>query len=100
MEVDQIWAFGAQLAITLSLSVGWLFVCRMLRNSFIRIRVTLAYLIAGAVALLTCILYGDGPTWAGLVASLLVMAFLYLRWKRSLTMQSLNTGTIIGFELT
>ena len=100
MEVGQIWAFGVQLAITLSLSVGWLVFCRILRSLRLTIRVTLAYLIAAAAALLTWVLYADGPTWSGLVASLLVMAFLYLRWKRSLTMQSLNTGTIIGFELT
>lgn len=100
MEVGQIWAFGMQLAITLLLSVGWLVFCRMLRSIRVRIGVTLAYLIAAATALLTCILYNGGPTWHGFVASLLVMAFLYLRWKRSLTMQSLHAGTIIGFELT
>jgi CHASE2 domain-containing sensor protein len=100
MEVGQIWAFGTQLAVTLSASVGWLIICRLLHNTRARIRVTLAYLIAAAVALLTCMLYADSPTWSGFVASLLVMGFLYVRWKRSLTRQSLNTGTIIGFELT
>ena len=99
MEVGQIWAFGIQLAVTLSLSVGWLVVCRMLRNIHVRIGVTPAYLIAAATALLTCILYNGGPTWYGFVASLLVMAFLYLRWRRSLKMQCLHAGTIIGFEL-
>lgn len=100
MEVGQIWAFGIQLVVTLSLSIGWLVFCRILRSVRVRIGVTLAYLIAAAAALLTCILYIGGPTWYGLVASLLVMAFLYLRWRRSLIMQSLHAGTIIGFELT
>lgn len=100
MEVGQIWAFGAQLVITLSLSVGWLIICRMLRSIRVKIRVTFAYLVAAALALLTCLLYAGGPTWTGIIASLLVMTFLYLRWKRSLTMQSLDTDTIIGFELT
>ena len=100
MEVGQIWAFGVQLAVTLALSVGWLLFCRILRSIRVRIRVTFAYLLAAAVALLACVLYAGGPTWSGSVASLLVMTFLYVRWKRLLTMQSLEADTIIGFELT
>ncbi|OGB27751.1 MAG: hypothetical protein A3I66_07790 [Burkholderiales bacterium RIFCSPLOWO2_02_FULL_57_36] len=100
MEGSQLWAFAAQFVVTLSLSIGWLIICRILRSMRVGIRVTLAYSIAGALALLGGLFSPDGPTLSGFVASLLVMAILYLRWKRSLKMQSLDARTIIGFELT
>jgi uncharacterized membrane protein YciS (DUF1049 family) len=98
MEGSQVWAFAAQFVVTLSLSIGWLIICRMLRSVRVRIRVTLAYLVAAAVALLACLLFSGGPTLSGFVASLLVMALLYLRGKRSLTKQSLDADTIIDFD--
>lgn len=100
MEVGQIWAFAIQFAVTLSLSIGWLIICRILRSIRLRIGVTLAYFGAGTIASLCFILSPDGPTLSGAIASLLVMALLYFRWKRTLKKQCLNAGTIIGFELT
>lgn len=100
MEVGQIWTFGIQLAVTLLLSVGWLVFCRMLRSIRVKIGVTLSYLIAAAIALLGFLLATSGPTLYGFIASLVVIAILYVRWKRSLKKQCLDAGTIIGFELT
>jgi uncharacterized membrane protein YciS (DUF1049 family) len=100
MEDGQLWAFAAQFVVTLSISVGWLIIARALRSLRLKIGVTFAYLVAAALALLACMLPSDVPTWSGLVASSLVMTLMYLRWKRSLKMQSLETGTIVGFELT
>lgn len=96
MEGGQIGAFAAQFAVMLSLSIGWLIICRVLRGLRMKIHVTFAYLVAAAIALAACLL--SGPTWFGAAASLLVMLLLYLRWKRSLKMQSLDANTIIGFD--
>jgi hypothetical protein len=100
MEDGQLWAFAVQFIVTLSLSIGWLFICRMLRNFRVKIGVTFAYLVAAAAAVLACLLPSDAPTWSGLLASLLVLSLLYLRWKRALKKQCLEGGTIVGFELT
>ena len=100
MEDGLIWAFATQFIVTLSLSIGWLIICRVLRSVRIRIRVTLAYLVAAGLALLGPLLFSSGPALSGYVASLLVMVLLYSLWKHSLKKQSLDTGTIVGFELT
>jgi hypothetical protein len=100
MDDGQLWTFAVQFVVTLSISMGWLVVSRVLRSLRVKIGVTFAYLVAAALALLACTLPSDAPTWSGLIASSLVMTLLYLRWKRSLKKQSLDTGTIVGFELT
>ena len=100
MEDGLILVFAIQLVVPLSLSIGWLILCRVLRGVRIRIRVTLAYLIASGLALLGPLLFPGDPAWSGYVASLLVIALLYSLWKHSLKKQSLDTGTIVGFELT
>ncbi len=98
MEIDQIGAYAIQFVVTLSLSIGWLIICRLLRSVRVRIAVTPAYQVAAAIALLGPLISGGGPTWPGLITSLLVMALLYLGWKRSLTKQCMDTDTIIGFD--
>lgn len=98
MDIDQIGAYAVQFVVTLSLSIGWLIICRLLRGVRVRIGLTPAYQVAAAIALLGALTFDGDPAWPGLIASLLVMALLYLRWKRSLTKQSLDTGTIIGFD--
>jgi hypothetical protein len=100
MEDAQLGAFAAQFIAALSLSIGWLIICRILRSVRIRIRITLAYLIAAGFALLGPALTASGPALSGFAASMLVLALLYSRWKLSLKKQSLNAGTIVGFELT
>ena len=99
MEGGQIGAYAAQFVVTLSLPIGWLIICRVLRSLRMKIGITLAYQVAAVLALLACLLAADGPTWSGFITSLLVMALLYPRWKRSLIKQSLETGTIIGFDI-
>jgi hypothetical protein len=63
-----------------------------------RIGVSYSYCIAAALALIAFLVRDGGPTLYGFVVSLVVIAILYINWKRSLKKHSMDANTIIGYD--
>jgi hypothetical protein len=98
MSAAEIGTFAWQFATTLLLCVGWLILRRVLPGLRMRIGVSFSYCIAAALALIAFLLRDGGPTLYGFAASLLVIAVLYINWRRSLKRHSMDANTIIGYD--
>jgi hypothetical protein len=98
MSAAEIGTFAWQFATTLLLCVGWLILRKALPGLRMRIGVSFSYCIAAALALIAFLARDGGPTLYGFGASLLVIAVLYIRWRRSLKKHSMDANTIIGYD--
>src|SRR4051794_13307732 len=98
MSAVEIGTFAWQFATTLVLCVGWLIIRGALPGLRMRIGVSYSYCIAAALALIAFLVRAGGPTLYGFAASLLVVAVLYISWRRSLKKHSMDANTIIGYD--
>jgi hypothetical protein len=96
MEKAQVSLFVAQCAVALLLAAIWLALTKALPR--LRRRVGFRYSIASALALLTCLVPIEGPNSPRFAAGALVVAILYIQWRRALRRYSMEADTIIRYE--
>lgn len=96
MGEGQFALFGEHLAAALLAAFVWLFVCRMVW--VLRRRPGVSYLIASLLVVLSCSALSNGLTPAGLTACVIVLAILYVFYKRALRRRSFEASTIISYE--
>jgi hypothetical protein len=96
MGEAQLTIFGEQFVAALLAAVIWLVICRAIRS--LRMRPGFSYTIASALVLATCLVLPNGLAPAGIVAAVIVLAILYLFYKRALRKHSFDAATIISYE--
>jgi hypothetical protein len=96
MGQAQLTIFIEQFAVAVLVSIVWLVTCKAIRS--LRRKPGRSYSIASALVLSTCLALPNGLAPAGLVAGIIVLAILYIFYKRALRKQSFDAATIISYE--
>jgi chromate transport protein ChrA len=88
--------FIEQFAAALVVAVVWLVIWKLIPR--LRGRTGTSYLGAAVLAVAACLAVSGGVTPIALISAVIVLAILYMLYKRALKKRSFDAATIISYE--